>query len=143
MTAKVNEKLKNEALSANLVKLNKDRVVFIEEIISSVPYIFEAPQDYEEQIAEKAWNDLAKKGLPSIIELVNGMDVASFNAEAIHNRLWEGLAAQKIKPGKVMQALRLAITGVGKGPDLMLMLEILGKEDVAKRIQTALDKLGA
>lgn len=143
LTAKVNEQLNNEDLSANLVKLNKDRVVFIEEIISSVPYIFEAPKDYEEQIAEKAWNDLAKKGLPAIIELVNGMDATNFNAEAIRHTLWEGLEAQEIKPGKVMQALRLAITGVGKGPDLMLMLEILGKAEVAKRIQAALDKLGA
>ncbi len=139
----VNEEVNNEALASNLVKLNKDRVVFIEEITSSVPYIFAAPEAYEEQIAAKAWNDLAKKGLPAIIELVKGMDASSFKAEAIHDTLWEGLAAREIKPGKVMQALRLAITGVGKGPDLMLMLEILGKEEVTARIQNALEKLGA
>jgi len=143
LIAMVNEDLNNKALAAQLVKLNKDRVIFVKEIVSIVPYIFTAPDAYDEEIAAKAWNDIAKQGMPVIIGLINEMEVADFKAETIHNTLWEGLAAQEIKPGKVMQALRLAITGEGKGPDLMLMLEILGKEEVVLRITSALGKLGA
>ncbi|AWV97986.1 glutamate--tRNA ligase [Arcticibacterium luteifluviistationis] len=143
LVALVNEQVKDEALAANLVKLNKDRVTFVAEIVTLVPYLFEAPSAYDEQVAGKAWNDLAKQGMPVIIDLVNGMAAADFHSEAIHNTLWEGLAAKEIKPGKVMQALRLALTGEGKGPDLMLMLEILGQKQVVERIQTALEKLGA
>ena len=40
-----------------------------------------------------------------------------------------------------MQALRLALTGEGKGPDLMLIIEILGKEKSKARINKALDVL--
>jgi glutamyl-tRNA synthetase len=142
LISEVNEKLNNVNLAAQLVKLNKDRVTFVDEIISIVPYIFEAPKVYDEQTALKAWNDLAKQAMPEIIELVNGIIDADFKAENIHNVLWEGLDAKEIKPGKVMQALRLAITGEGKGPDLMLMLEILGKKEVGTRIEAALVKLG-
>ena len=143
LISKVNEQVNNETLASQLVKLNKDRVTFIAEIVTTVPYIFEAPQAYDEQTASKAWNDLAKQGMPEIIGFIKGMEAANFKAENIHNTLWEGLAAKEIKPGKVMQALRLAATGEGKGPDLMLMLEILGKEEVISRIQIALEKLGA
>jgi glutamyl-tRNA synthetase len=141
LIAMVNEELKNESLAAQLVKLNKDRVTFVKEIVSIVPYLFETPTTYDQEIAAKAWNDIAKQAMPAIIGLINEMEAANFKAEAIHNTLWEGLAAQEIKPGKVMQALRLAVTGEGKGPDLMLMLEILGKEEVVSRIQNALEKI--
>ena len=37
-----------------------------------------------------------------------------------------------------MQSLRVAVTGEGAGPDLMIMMEIIGKEEATKRIETAL-----
>ena len=40
-----------------------------------------------------------------------------------------------------MQAVRLAITGVGAGPDLMQVFTIIGKEELSKRIDFALDNL--
>ncbi len=45
--------------------------------------------------------------------------------------------------GKVLQALRLAITGVGAGPDLMQIIELLGKEETVKRIKSALTILSS
>jgi glutamyl-tRNA synthetase len=49
--------------------------------------------------------------------------------------------AEGIKLGKVMQAVRLAVTGMGAGPDLMQVFAILGPAEVAKRIRYALDNL--
>jgi glutamyl-tRNA synthetase len=43
--------------------------------------------------------------------------------------------------GKVMQSLRVSITGQAGGPDLMDIIEILGKEEITERIRLALDKL--
>jgi glutamyl-tRNA synthetase len=40
-----------------------------------------------------------------------------------------------------MQAVRLAVTGMGAGPDLMQVFAILGPAEVAKRIRYALDNL--
>ncbi|NDE60788.1 MAG: glutamate--tRNA ligase, partial [Cyclobacteriaceae bacterium] len=49
--------------------------------------------------------------------------------------------ALEIKLGKVMQAVRLAVTGWGAGPDLMEVFAILGPQEVAKRIRFALQTL--
>ena len=43
--------------------------------------------------------------------------------------------------GKLMLPVRLAVTGMGFGPDLFETLELLGKEEVDSRLNTALDKL--
>ncbi len=126
-------------LAAKLITLMKERVVFIHEIPAEIPYIFEAPTTFEEEIATKKWDELAKTAMPIIVDALT--NVSDFKAEKIHNAIFENLEAKEIKPGKVMQALRLAITGEGKGPDLMLIMEIIGREESVDRIKSALAKL--
>ncbi|UBM60629.1 glutamate--tRNA ligase [Marinilongibacter aquaticus] len=128
-------------LAEQLVQLMKERVTFVREIVSEVPYLFQEPELYDEAVASKKWDDLAKKAMPIVIELLQ--TVETFNTENVHKAIWEGLPSHEIKPGKVMQALRLSVTGIGNGPDLMLILEILGKDEVIKRIKKALETLGA
>ena len=47
-----------------------------------------------------------------------------------------------IKQGKIMQAMRLALTGSGTGPDLMLTMEIIGRPETLVRLEQALKRLG-
>ncbi|MGL4632383.1 MAG: glutamate--tRNA ligase, partial [Leadbetterella sp.] len=123
-----------------LVKLMKERVNFVSEMLTEIGYVFEKPTEYEAEIAEKKWDDLAKKAMRIIMQSLTSLD--EFKSQAIHDTLFTNLEAAEIKPGKIMQALRLAISGQGKGPDLMLIMEILGKQEVLERIEKAVLKLG-
>lgn len=114
----------------------KERVTFSKEMIAEVPYLFNEIKEYDQEIAQKKWDDMAKTAMPVVAKILEG--VADFNSTAIHDALFAGLEAEGIKPGKIMQALRLALTGEGKGPDLMLTIEILGKEKSIDRIEKAL-----
>ena len=40
-----------------------------------------------------------------------------------------------------MQALRVAVTGRGMGPDLMEIIQVLGKKEVVERINFAISTL--
>jgi glutamyl-tRNA synthetase len=53
------------------------------------------------------------------------------------------MAAQGLKPGQVLQALRVAVTGAAAGPDLFETLFILGVPEVAERLRTAVATLPA
>lgn len=129
-------------IAPKLVHLMKDRVTFPQEIVTEVPFIFEAPAVYDEEIVKSKWNDDARKAMGAIKEAIQSLDEAQFVSQQIHDTLFAALEAAGLKPGKVMQAFRLSITGVGKGPDLMLMLEILGKAEVIARIDKAITTLG-
>lgn len=130
----------NPGLAEKIVELMKDRVDFTKEMLQGVPFLFEAPEKYDEEVASKKWDDLAKTAMPIISTALAGVE--DFKAVAIHDALFAALEAAGLKPGKVMQALRLAVTGEGKGPDLMLMMEILGKEETLRRLEKALSTLG-
>lgn len=123
-----------------LITLMKDRVTFASEMISEVPYLFGTPTTFDEELIQKKWDAQAGKAFQVLSNLLESTEFTS--SEALHDALFQALEAEGIKPGKVMQAIRLAITGEGKGPDLMLMMVILGSQEVRSRLQAALDRLG-
>ncbi|MCF8326181.1 MAG: glutamate--tRNA ligase [Leadbetterella sp.] len=139
LMGELNATLNDSSLSEKIVKLMKERVTFTKEMIAEVQYLFDDIKAYDEEISQKKWDDLAKTAMPVVAKILEG--VADFNSTAIHDALFARLEAEGIKPGKIMQALRLALTGEGKGPDLMLTIEILGKEKSISRINRALEVL--
>lgn len=139
LAAELDREIGNPALSAKIVELMKDRVDFVREMKAGVPFLFAAPDKYDEEVAAKKWDDLARSAMPVISGALSGLE--NFTSQSIHDAVFGGLEAAGIKPGKVMQALRLAVTGEGKGPDLMLIMEILGKEETVARIQRAVETL--
>ena len=68
-------------------------------------------------------------------------NIEKFVADEIKHALSEELEKLGIKMGKMMQMLRIAIMGTGVGPDLMLSMEIMGKDEVNLRLEKALNKL--
>jgi glutamyl-tRNA synthetase len=129
-------KLDNLLLCRQIVSLMKDRVVFLHEMLTETPFLFEPPTRYDEETSLKKWDATAKEAMETIIGIFENL--SRFESQAIHDAIFKGLEAVGIKPGKVMQALRLALTGNGKGPDLMLIIEILGKDTSIQRIKKAL-----
>lgn len=139
LATELDKEIGNIDLSEKIVQLMKDRVDFVHEMKAGVPFLFATPEKYDEEVATKKWDDLAKTAMPVIIETLS--TVEDFKSQPIHDTLFAALEAQSIKPGKIMQALRLAVTGEGKGPDLMLIIEILGKEETVSRIKKAIEVL--
>lgn len=120
--------------------LMKDRVTFPQEVLSEAAFLFEMPSVYEEGVVTSKWNIDAVKVISAYIEdlKVYEGDFLADSAKAI----WAAAAERiGVKMGKVMQALRLAVTGAGHGPDLMLAMEILGKNEVIARLEKALEIL--
>lgn len=88
-----------------------------------------------------AINDKAAKQLSDDIRPVIG-DVAtelealtSWNAEEIKSSIMSFAQARDLKPGKVMQPVRAALTGGKQSGDLAETLEILGQEESIARLR--------
>ncbi len=124
----------------SIVNLIKERVTFPADLWKESRFIIIAPSDFDREIAAKRWNADAVKVLDAYAAALDGFGDAydATSAKALLERIAEG---EGIKLGKVMQAVRLAVTGLGAGPDLMEVFAILGKEEVAKRIRFALSTL--
>lgn len=125
--------------AAKICGILKERVTFTHDFATQAGFFFTAPAEYDPQVVTKKWNDDAihvltaySKAISSINELT--ADLAKTTLENVTTTLGIGT-------GKILQALRVAITGAGSGPDLMLSMEILGSAEVASRINKALSTL--
>lgn len=125
-----------------IVHLLKDRVHFIKEIVSESLFLFNAPTEYDQDVVVKKWNEEAVQALSGFRDALENYQ-GTFTADAIKHLLAETMESMGVKMGKIMQALRLAITGVAAGPDLMITLEILGKAEAVDRLSNALNRLPA
>ena len=123
-----------------VVRLLKERVSFAQDIFPEAHTIFYAPEAYDEAISAAKWNDDARRAVTVFRDALLAYN-GPFEAEAIKHLLADTLTQAGIKQGKIMQAMRLALTGSGVGPDLMLTMQIVGKEGVVARLENALAKL--
>ena len=122
-----------------IVHLLKERAEFPQDFVRDSVFFFTAPTGYDEKTIAEKWTPEARSLISQFKEALPA--VVDFNHDAIKATLMEVLDKNGVKIGKVMQALRLCITGGGIGPDLMHTMEILGKAETLARLETALQQL--
>lgn len=123
-----------------IISLLKDRVTFPSDFWRDSKFIMAAPKEFDQEVASKKWNADAAKVLGAYAIALDGFD-SPFDSVAAKALLESTAETEGIKLGKVMQAVRLAVTGSGAGPDLMVVFSILGTKELAKRIRFALSTL--
>jgi glutamyl-tRNA synthetase len=125
--------------AVKIASVMKERVTFPKDFWEQGKFFFVAPEKYDESVVNKKWNDEAVKVLTAFKEAVRAS--TDFTAASAKETLESVTAGLGIGTGKILQALRLSITGGGGGPDLMVTMEIIGKDEVIARIEHALKTL--
>lgn len=132
--------VKSDAYLTTVVELLHERVSKVDEFVTMGSFFFEYTGEYDEG-ALKKW----KADSPALVDAYKTKLAAisedDFVAPNIKAALEETVAENEVGFGKVMMPARIATTGQGFGPDLFPALELLGKEEVIKRIDLALEKL--
>ena len=114
----------------------RDRVTFPQDFWEHGEFFFSAPVTYDQGLVSKKWNADAVKVFTAYLDAIAVL--GELDAASAKSTLESVASAAGISTGKILQALRLVITGVGGGPDLMMIMEIIGKTEVMQRIDRAL-----
>lgn len=127
--------------AVKIASVMRDRVTFPQDFWEQGRFFFQAPAFYDQAVVAKRWNADAVKVLAAYRDALNGVE--TLDAETAKSTLERVTAALGIGTGKVLQAVRLTMTGAGGGPDLMMIMEIIGKNEAIQRIDRALKTLEA
>ncbi len=125
--------------ATRIVELLIERITFAHELWEKGRYFFEPPEFYDQKIVNKRWNTDTLEVLNKLWQAIRKIE--PFEAENIRNSIMTSLADQKVQIGGPLQALRLSLTGLGGGPDLMTIMEIIGKDQSLDRIKLAQTRL--
>jgi glutamyl-tRNA synthetase len=119
--------------------LLKERVNFVKEIWDQGFFFFIAPDQYNKDVVSKSWKPDTPAILDEITEVLDNL--TDFSVQSVNNALHNYAAGKQIGLGQVMIPLRISLVGSGIGPDLPVIVAMLGKEEVLKRIKTAVKKI--
>ena len=119
--------------------LMKERATFVKDILNDGRYFFEAPKSYDKKTVNKKW----KEQTPEIINELSHLleKLPSFDSKSIGLCFKSFLESKNLGFGVVMPGFRLSVTGLGAGASMNEIAALLGKEEVLKRIDSALSSI--
>jgi glutamyl-tRNA synthetase len=116
----------------------QEKAQTLNEVWPLIGFLFEEPET-----DEKAWRKVMKDGalplLQEALEALRGTD--SFEPAQLETALGRILAEHDVKPGKLYQPIRVAITGTSVSPGIFESLSVLGKNRSVERIERAVERL--
>lgn len=127
--------------AAKIVGLLKERVSFPNEFWENASYFFSDPEKYDEKVVKKKWNETTVQVFSELIVKLD--DTESFSGQELKETLAAIAENKGFGIGKFMQPLRMATTGLGMGPELTDVLDLLGREVVINRLKKAVDVIPA
>jgi glutamyl-tRNA synthetase len=116
----------------------QEKAQTLEEVWPLIRFLFEEPVD-----DPKAWKKVMKEGSGELLEatLEALRETPSFEPDPIEAALRSIIDRFGVKPGKLYQPIRVAITGTSVSPGIFESLAVLGRERALARLEAALGRL--
>jgi len=123
-----------------VVHMMKDRVNFVKELWPLCSFFFIAPDEYDAKTVKKRWKEYSAQQMTELADVLEGID--DFSVEGQEPVVVKWVEDKGYKLGDVMNAFRLALVGIGKGPGMFDISAFLGKEETLSRLRRAIKVLG-
>lgn len=120
-----------------VVHMMKDRVDFVKELWPLCSFFFVAPLEYDPKTVRKRWKDYSVQQMTELAALLESLD--DFSLENQEEKVMKWVEDKGYKLGDVMNAFRLTLVGIGKGPGMFDISAFLGKEETLKRLHKAIE----
>jgi glutamate--tRNA ligase len=123
-----------------VVHMMKDRVSFVKELWELCSFFFIAPTSYDEKTVKKRWKEYSAQQMSELADVLEGIE--DFSVEGQEPIVLKWVEDKGYKLGDIMNAFRLTLVGIGKGPGMFDISAFLGKEETLKRMHKAIEVLG-
>ncbi len=119
-------------------EIAQEKAQTLEEVWPLIRFLFEPPVD-----DPQAWRKVMKEGSGELLEAAAEAlaAVEPFTPEAIEAALAPLLGRFEVKPGRLYQPLRVAISGTSVSPGIFESLSVLGQKEALERVQAVIMRL--
>lgn len=122
---------------ADVITVQADRVSTLKELASISRYFFEDYDAFDEKAAKKHLRPVARLPLETVKEKL--LAIEDWQAENIQAAINATAEELDVGMGKIGMPLRVAATGSGNSPSLDVTLNLISKEQIAQRIDKAIN----
>lgn len=127
---------------ASVVRLIRERCNFVKDLWSNSNYFFVAPEEYAEKALKKRWKDGMTEKMMVISNNLQQISDGKDWGQKAEDFLMKHIADNGLNMGQVMNSIRLAVVGDTKGPNMLDIMNVLGKDEIISRINKAIERIG-
>lgn len=120
---------------AQVIELMRERAPLLTDLVDGCRYFYEDPGEFDVKALKKRWKDDSGELLLAYAERLEKLD--EWTAASTEGALRELTEETGAGAGKLIHPTRLAVSGVGGGPGLFEMMEVLGQEVCLRRMRSA------
>ena len=117
----------------------KERATLTGDLWDLTSFFFTAPTEYEEKQTRKYWKGDNPSMLAELREVLASID--DFSKDNTERIVHAWIESRSLSMGQVMNTLRLALVGAGKGPGMYDVTAFIGREETLRRIDRILAEL--
>ncbi|MDE6624604.1 MAG: glutamate--tRNA ligase [Alistipes sp.] len=129
----------SDELAGRAAGIMKERASLLTDLWDLTSFFFTAPTEYEEKQARKYWKGQNPAILREVREVLASID--DFSLENTERIVHAWIEEKGYGMGQVMNTLRLALVGAGKGPGMYDVTAFIGREECLARIDRLLATL--
>ena len=133
------------------VELVKERATFVADLWESAKPLFVAPTEYNQKDVEKFWKPEHYEYCFEVCQYITGVNFGfddlvpwqgPMTQEALETAIVDYIKMREYPLGKVMNSLRLALTGSASGLGIAAILSFIGRREFARRMTAVAESLG-
>ena len=134
-----------------VVELVKERATFVADFWDIASFLFVAPTEFVQKDVDKFWKEDHYENCFEVCQYITGaefgfddLDVwrGPLTPEALEPAMVEYIKMREYPMGKVMNSLRLALTGAASGLGIAAIISFIGRKEFARRMTYVAEKLG-
>jgi glutamyl-tRNA synthetase len=129
----------SQKIVLQVIDLVKDRVDFAGDLWEHAWFFFLPPDQYEEKMVQKHWKPESSDLLTGFAEKI--IHVSPFFSATIQDFINDYITKKGVGMGRFMPLLRLSLVGSATGPGVTHIMEVIGREETAQRIITAVQSI--
>jgi glutamyl-tRNA synthetase len=114
----------------------RQRAKTLDDISNSIGYFYAEKIEFDEKAKNKFLTTEIK---PVLEDIASGLgNLSDFNMDEMHGVFDRVMEGRELKLGKIAQPVRVALTGGTVSPGIFEVMDILGKDEVLKRLTNAI-----
>lgn len=125
---------------AQVIATVRDKAHLLPDLVEETLYFYVAPTEYDAKSTKKHWKEETPGYLREMTTLLDSLpDGAS--VEEIEQALYDKIKGDDLPMGKVMNGMRIALVGAGRGARIHEIIYLLGIPETVRRFNVAIERL--
>ena len=121
-----------------ILSLVRERAEFVKDLVDQSGYFFNAPDEYAPKALKRGWKEGSDERLRTLLSRLKD---SAFSRDEVESEIKAFMEDHELNFGAIMPTLRLVLVGDLKGPGVFDIMAVLGREEVLRRIENALQRL--